>query len=110
MEHSDPLLIELVIQIPIQCGEANTILANELILENWVVIIKLKDQFEGFKFILIHVNACECNRLVPDCRVLLIFLLGLLNLVCTSNFEERVRGSCRIFALNVPALNDCDSD
>ena len=67
MENADPLLVELVIEVPIKSREPDTVLANELILEDRVMIIKFKDQLEGFKFILIHVYPCERDRLVPDC-------------------------------------------
>lgn len=59
MENADPLLIKLVVKVPVEGRETHTILSYQLILENGVMIIKLKNQLEGFKFVFIHVDSSK---------------------------------------------------
>ena len=61
VEHSYPYFVELVIQRPLQSRQSNTILPNQFVLEDSIVIIHLEDQLKCFQLVLIHFKLVECK-------------------------------------------------
>lgn len=82
MKTANPSLIKLMIQSSVQSGQANAILADKLIQKELVVIVQFNNHFKCFQLVIIHENLTEGQRLCPQSRILLIFFLSLLNLIC----------------------------
>ena len=101
IKDADPGLIKLVIETPVQRAEAYAILSNDFISENSIVIVEFYDHFEGFQFILVHMQPIERQTLVPNSRILLVLLLGLLHLIGTFDFQEWIRRSLTVLALDI---------
>ena len=54
MKRAYPYPIEFVIEASVQRREANTILPNEFILKDGIMIIELKYNFKRLQFIPVH--------------------------------------------------------